>query len=154
MIDTVASGSSLDRECVAFAKYLTGGSADGYVRDCYRAAHERGELAGLPEPSGFERALVRLATIPVTARVVDVYTALFMKRALVRRKLVLVLAILESCAPSYRYFENPDGGGTTGVLARLVARSIASTLALLASILVVAPTHLASTVVSRAQRSK
>jgi hypothetical protein len=147
-------GAILDRECTAFATYLTGREPTGYVLERYRLAHERGEMASLPEPGAFERALVRLALFPGIARVVDVYTALFMKRALVRKKLVLALAILECCAPSYHYFEHPDRGGFAGSVSRLAARSLVSGIALALGAIVLGPAHVVASAASHLYRSR
>jgi hypothetical protein len=154
MTNRVRRGATLDRECTAFATYLTGRGPSDYVKENYRLAHERGEMATLSEPGAFERALVRLALLPVAARVVDVYTALFMKRALVRKKLVLVLAILECSAPSYDYFERPDRGGLVGSVARLALRSLASAAALAVGALVLGPAHAAASAASLVHRSR
>jgi hypothetical protein len=142
----------LDRECVAFTTYLTGRKPDEYVLSSYREAHERGELARAIARGPFDRLLVRLVLIPLAARVVDVYTALFFKRALVRKKLVLALAILESSSPSYRHFEVPDSGGRLVVLSRLAARSLASLVALVVAALLLAPAHAAVALLARASR--
>jgi hypothetical protein len=154
MTKQVPRSATMDRECTAFATYLTGREPNGYVKDRYRLAHERGELANIPEPGAFERALVWLATFPFAARIVDVYTALFMKRAVVRKKLVLVLAILECCAPSYHYFEHPDGGGFVGSVARLAVRSLVSAIALAVGAIVLGPAHAAASAASHLQRSR
>jgi hypothetical protein len=146
--------ASLDRECRVFATYLTGREPREYVLASYRAAHERGELARLPAPDGFERALVRLATFRPTTRIVDVYTALFMKRAVVRKKLVLVLAILESSAPAFEYFEGPDHPGVPRAVVRLTARGLASAVALLAALIFLGPPHLAAAAAARLQGSR
>jgi len=132
----------LDRECTTFARYLTGCAPDDYLLRAYSDAHARGELAALlASPTTLDRILLAVGSRRVATRMVDVYTALFAKRAVVRKKLVLVLALLESASPSYRYFEEPDSGGVGPIVLRLALRSIGSAFALVSSLVLLAPVH-------------
>ena len=97
--------ANLDRECVTFARYLTGQTPGPYVTEKYRDAHLRHDVLRA-ETSTIERTLLRVARATGPgAWLVDAYTAIFLRKAPVRKKWVLLVAILESCAPTAEYFE-------------------------------------------------
>ncbi len=94
---------SLDRECDVFARYLTGVPAGDYLRTKYREAHGGGGPgAGVvgPATGSFDSALVGFARSGTFAtRLADAHARLFANGGLLRRKLVLMLALLECSAP-------------------------------------------------------
>jgi hypothetical protein len=99
----VASAAELERECEVFARNLTGGGASDYLLRKYREAHERGVLGA--GSSAFDRSLVAVARRGTWwARLADAHARLCASGGLLRRKLVLVLALLE-----YREPERVDG---------------------------------------------
>jgi hypothetical protein len=137
---TRPSDVDLGRECAAIARYLTGHTPTGYVLAKYRDAHARHEH--LNGGSAVDRFLLRVArTSTAGAWLVDCYTALFARTAVVRRKSVLVVALLESSAPSAEYFDSPDRGGAAGSIARLGLRGALFSAGVLGSIVLLAPIH-------------
>ncbi len=132
---------SLERECRALASYLIGRLPEPYVIEKYAEAHRR----AAPYTSGdrFGRTLTRIArTHPALAKPADSYARLFAPRSLLRKKLVLLLAILETSAPSYRLIDEADAVPRPLLLLRIVGRGAASLLSLLAGVLVLLPLHL------------
>jgi hypothetical protein len=90
----------LDRECDVFCRYLTGAEASEYVRERYRAAHERGVVEPEGGASAFDHALVSAARSgPLAARFADAHARFFAAGGLLRRKLVLLLALFEVREP-------------------------------------------------------
>jgi len=90
----------LDRECDVFCRYLAGIAADDYLKTRYRATHGRGAVEPPGGASAYDRALVALGrTSPLATRFVDAHARIFSAGGLLRRKLVLVLALLEVRAP-------------------------------------------------------
>ena len=88
---------ALAGECRVLCRYLVGTAPDRATIDAYCRAHDGARVTAT---GSFDRALVRLAHArPPLARLVDAYTSAFSRTALVRRKLVLLLAILESHSP-------------------------------------------------------
>ncbi|HKQ77193.1 MAG TPA: hypothetical protein VJ810_26080 [Blastocatellia bacterium] len=140
----------LDRECLAFSAYLIRQRPNGYVMAKYRDAHDTSgivELNGLPF---LDRFLVGVAAAhPVGAKLVDAYTAVFCKRSAVRRKWILLLAILESCAPTYKYFDLPDSGGRFTLASRLLWQGLGFILAFILSVILFMPAHLISAVFAK-----
>jgi hypothetical protein len=129
------------RECEVFSRYLLSHPPDAYLLRKYCEASAAGESAD--ERSPFERLLLRLARLhPLLTRAVDIYARWFCPRALVRKKLILVLAIAETWAPSYAELDRADGGGRLLFVARLVARGLVSGLLLLFALLLLQPVRL------------
>jgi hypothetical protein len=136
--------ADLDGECIAFARYLTGGTPGPYVLEKYRDAHQRHAALRSGTPI-IERALLAAARAAAPgAWLVDAYTAIFLKKAVVRKKWVLLVAILESCAPTADYFDRPDPGGRVAAIARLGGRGILFLVGLVLSMIVFLPIHLLS----------
>ena len=111
---------ALGRECDAFARYLTGAAPGEYVERKYRQAHAaaRGlEPGSAPRAARFDRALVALARQgPFLARLADAHARVFAPGGLLRRKLVLVLALLEVSAPGR--VDTPSVRSAPGLVAR------------------------------------
>ncbi len=109
----------LERECATFCRYLSGGDASAYTRAKYVAAHECGAVEGLRTTS-FERAVARLArAAPLLTRMLDAHERVFANGSLLRRKLVLVLALLESKSPPAEELDAPTHGSTLGMFVRM-----------------------------------
>lgn len=138
---------TLDDECRAFSHYLVGQSPTAYVLDKYRDAHR----VGLPlDPTlgdSFDRFLVRISTLhPLMTRLVDVYTSMFLRGTLVRRKWVLLLAVVETCFPTYAYFDAPDADSVAAFCIKAARSMLMFCLALCLSLLLLAPVYCALSV--------
>lgn len=108
--DSAAEDSSLDRECRVFTRHVLGVEPDVYVRAQYRAAH-RAVPSLAPSTGAFDTALVRIARLsPFFAALADGYAVLFLPACRLRRKLVMLAAILESYGPTSRRIDAPVDG--------------------------------------------
>lgn len=137
-----ANAPTLARECEVFVRYLTGVDADDYVRGKYLDAHAQGAVGGAAD--GFDAALVRWSAAGTTrARWIDGYARFFAKGGLLRRKLVLLLAILESRAPSDALVDRVEPGSRAGFLVRMTAEMALFALRLAGAALVLIPVRLA-----------
>lgn len=134
--------AALDRECVAYSRYLIGQAPSEYVIGKYREAHARDALPrdSLPGLDPLLGAVARAHSLG--AWLVDAYTAVFFKRAQVRRKWVLLVAILETSAPAADHFDAPDPGGRAALAARLAWRGAGLLLALALATPLFLPPHL------------
>lgn len=132
----------LRREVDTFARYLIGERvASEALADAYASAH--GKLA-LVARGGIDRWLLDVARLhPFLTRVADAYARRFAPRAAVRRKLILLLAMLESTHPTSEAFEAP-GVSAGSVVLRLFAHGMVAVLATLAGLVVFGPLHLVS----------
>ncbi|HWQ03620.1 MAG TPA: hypothetical protein VNL38_03990 [Candidatus Nitrosotenuis sp.] len=133
--------SALKAECSVLARYLCGTPADGYVQSKYVQAHERTSLF---EPATrFDRLLLRWGTGSVlAARLVDSYACFFARRSAFRRKMILLLAILESSADDPAGLDRA-GGNFWSISFFVVLRGAMFALTLLLTSLVLLPLQIA-----------
>lgn len=133
---------SLDRECRVFAAYLLGSAPAPYVIRKYHEAHQLSPA--FSDDGRFDRHLVRVAAVHgALTRAADAYARLVAPNALLRKKLVLLLAILETSAPSSDRIDAAIGGGRSALVLRLFISGIASILSAAAGALLFLPTHIA-----------
>jgi NADH dehydrogenase len=138
----------LPRECRVFAAHLLRAVPDDYVTGRYVEAHR--VLSGLTTADAFEVALLRFArTHRVAAAIADAYARVFVPASVLRKKLVLLLALLETSAATYRLVDAPVQGGPAAVAARLVARGSVAVMWLAAGILLFGPARLILTARAR-----
>lgn len=143
----------LDAECRVFCQYLIGLKPNDYVLGKYREAHRSSTLYRASDSNSFARFLTNFARLsPLATRVADIYGFSFQRNSLLRRKLVLLLAILESSVPSHSHFDSVVEGGIAMLFLRLAWRGSLSLLAFLISVVVLAPSHLFILLRSKRQR--
>jgi len=134
--------NALDRECAVFCRYLIGQEPNEYVKKKYRAAHKTGFLRG-ERTYPTDSFLVKAAGIgPWSTKIIDAYTRLFRPFSTVRRKLVLLLAILESCAPTHTYLDSVDSNSIPFLFVRFIQRCLTFALIVIVSIVVILPVEL------------
>jgi NADH dehydrogenase len=133
----------LDAECRVFTNHLLGCDPDDYVIAKYRAAH-----AAMPALSQFidgDPALIEFARrSPMRTRLADSYAALFAARSVLRRKLVLLLAILETSPATYRMVDARLAGSWAGTVIGMVASGVGAVAALAIGTIVLAPVRMLS----------
>jgi NADH dehydrogenase len=116
-----AERARLERECRVLAAHLLAAEPDAYIRRKYADAHF--QLHGLSPVDRFERTLIQVAATHRTlTAMADAYARTFFPESVLRRKLVLLLALLESASPSSEAIDRPVGGGPVSVMVRLVLR--------------------------------
>jgi hypothetical protein len=110
----------LERECEVFSRYLSGEPPGDYVRGQYLAAHAAGAVDPVAGATRFERTVVALARSGTfAARALDAHARVFANGSLLRRKLVLTLALLEVRAPHAEAIDTPTGSSTFAMFAAL-----------------------------------
>jgi hypothetical protein len=131
----------LARECDVLCRFLVDAPATAHVRAAYARGHRSNPLLAA-RARGFDRVHVAVAAWhPLAARLADSYARLCRPAGVLRHKLVLLLAILESCAPSYEAFERPDGRSPAGVILALVWQSALFAITAAAALVLFAPIH-------------
>ena len=129
-----------DRECQVFTQFLVNQNPSEYVITKYQQAHSNLEVYNGSSADPFELFLVRLASKNrILTRAVDAYASFFHKRSLLRRKLILLLAILENSPPYYLQFEAPDLTNKVGVFMKLGYRGLIFLAAFLLGLILVLP---------------
>lgn len=143
------TGPELHEECRRFARYLLNVEATPYVAAKYADAHHTDSAYGTGD--AVDRWLVHVAGRGTgAARLADAYARLVRPQGLLRRKLVLLLALLETSAPAWRALEVEPSRGARGALIALARHGAAAALAAVAGIVVLGPGHLVLR--ARAQR--
>jgi hypothetical protein len=131
-------------ECRTFCRYLINQTPNHYVLQKYRDGHRAGGLRRDFTPNRFDQTLVRIAAINTFAtRIVDTYTRAFFKTALIRKKLVLLLAILESCAPTHSGLDAAESCTRPMLFMSLLQKLLMFSMVLFFSAIVLAPLRLA-----------
>jgi len=133
---------ALDRECAVFCRYLIGQQPSEYVKRKYREAHQSRLFNHvLPDPR--DSLLVTLARIgPWSTKIIDSYARVVRPFSTVRKKLVLLLAILECCSPANAYLDSVDSHSIALLLLRFVQRCLTFNLIIVVSIFVILPVDL------------
>ena len=133
-----AAPDALDAECRVFTDHLLGCEPGAYVTAKYRAAHAA--VPALSEYGRSDEALIAFARRgPIRAKLADAYAAVFAPRSALRKKLVLLLAILETSQSTYPQVDAAIGGSQAAALLRLVVRGVGALAALALGALVLLP---------------
>lgn len=130
-------------ECDTFTRHLCGMPADDYIRRKYRDAQAL--LAPIAEADPVDRALLeagRRGGFHLTSA--DVYAKYFRPRTTLRRRLIIVLAIIENAPGTHHYLNSGAGGGIILSLIRIFQCLATTTIAMTAGVLRFGPRQLAS----------
>lgn len=133
---------ALRSELAVFGRYLVGRDPGAYALSWYTTWHRGGGASEVAHAARIDRALVAFARVhPLLTRVADAYGVRFRRAGLLRRKLVLVLALIECSPGNWRTVEEPGGGGRVGATFRIALRGLTESLALIAGAIVLLPVH-------------
>jgi hypothetical protein len=131
----------LASECCVFTQYLLGCAAPPYTIRKYDNAHQVSPV--FSSGNRFDRFLVRVAgTHPVLTRVADSYARMLAPQALLRKKLILLLAILETSPPTHNVIDSVGGGSNLALSFRLVGKAVTFGLSAAAGAILFVPARL------------
>lgn len=143
------NNSKLHKECTVFCRYLIKQEPNDYVQEKYKDAHMKSGIK-LGNSSAFDRLLISTSLInPVFTKIVDIYTSIFFKSSVFRKKMILLLAILESCTPSCQYLDSVSTSSKTVLFIRIFQYVSFFVLGLIFSMIFLLPLHLILKAVSR-----
>lgn len=146
-----AEDLQLQHECEAFFRYLCGPELEPYVLTKYCEAHRK--VAAYTPSGGFDQFLVEFAARgPVSTRMADSYARFFAPRSTLRRKLILLLAIMESSSMASKFLDTVDTQNKFLLSGKFLARGFASAVSLAAGTLLLFPCRLAEGLVLRRKR--
>jgi len=141
----------LDAECRVFTRHLLGCDPDEYVVGQYRNAHA--VVPALAALGRFDSTLIAFARFsPLCAHIADSYAGLFQREATLRKKLVMLLAILETRPPFHQAIDAAVGGSLAWVLIRLSFTTGGALLGLLAGTLIFVPARVVLALVGKGAR--
>jgi len=142
------SPTRLERECVTLTAHLIGHPPTRPVIDAFLRAHDTSTQ--FRAETAFDAWLVAIARLHVfTARLADSYAGVVAPKGLLRRKLVLLLAILETSSPHYQTIDAPLAPGAARTALALVGRGTLAVAVTFLAACALWPVHLASMVVGR-----
>jgi len=134
---------ALEVECALFGRYLVGVSPNAYASRHYVEASARHGLAVDADLAPFDRAMLAVAREGrLLTRCADAYSAILHRGGALRRKLIVLAAILEHAAPTSELFDRPKGNGVAGALLGLLGHGAAFGLALIAGLMIFLPVRL------------
>lgn len=129
------------RECRAFTRLLVDGDPTPYMESRYLDAQV--SLGNPERASATDRLLVEFAAGgPVAARIADAYSRLFYPAGLLRRKLILMFAILENTREYQERFLAGGDGQRFKAWLRIGAAVASSCLLMAAGVLLLGPRDL------------
>jgi len=117
--------SQLERECVTYTRYLIGQMPSEYVVNRYLDFHQKSEAMADLGFDAFDQFLVSVsARGPFWASMADSYASVFRKDSVVRKKLVVTLALLECVSPSFEALDEVDGRSAMAMPIALALRAV------------------------------
>ena len=136
------TGTGLVQECGVFTRHISGRPATPQVAEQYAVAHQ--VLSGMEPSDGHERWLLRVARLgPAACRIADAWARLAAPRGALRRKLVVLLAVLEVSPPYAEELDQPRGGAALEWI-RIAASGLAFGGALAIGLVLFLPARLAA----------
>jgi nucleoside-diphosphate-sugar epimerase len=132
-------------EHAVFTRYLTSEAPTEYVGKQYRMALAARGLAKEDGFSAFDRVTLDLARRgPLCTRLADAYCAMFRRHGALRRKLILLMAIVEHTASYSERFDRPISRSAVGSAAFLFVQGVQFILSLMVGAVLLLPAHLLS----------
>ncbi len=149
-----ATLATLRAESRVFCAYLVGMETTPYIEEQYaKACHARG-LAFDDKLGCLDRASLWLARRrQLLSHWADAYCAIFHRTGVLRRKLVVLAAILEHVTPTNEVFDRTQSHGVTRSVLSIVLYGCSSGLALLIGSIVLLPTSLICKISGRLVRT-
>jgi len=140
---STVTNTPMDSECQVFTRYLTGQDASPQVRQKYKALNEiRNEFWPGGDAEPFDTRLISIAVRgPRWARIADSYARWFCPGSRLRKKMVLLLALLECTSPSFRYLDETDSENRLVSYSVLMLTALVALASLAAGIVVIGPQH-------------
>jgi len=110
----------LEAECDVFTRCLSGAPPSAEAVRHYIAAARTHGLARDTDFTKFDRtSLAAARRSPWQARCADAFCAFFHRTGALRRKMIMLAAILENQSPTYEIFEAPQSPGPVGAFFQL-----------------------------------
>ena len=136
--------AQLERECHTYTRYLIGGVPSPYVLNRYLDFHHKSDAMNGAGFDAFDQFLVGVsARGPFWASMADSYASVFRKDSVVRKKLVVTLALLECVAPSFEAIDDVEVRSAMATSISLAWRAAKYAFLVSASIVIFTPVRAA-----------
>jgi nucleoside-diphosphate-sugar epimerase len=130
----------IEKECKTFATYITGKPPSEYITEQYASAALAHGLASDDDLSCFERVSLALGRSgSVFTRSADAFCSIFARRGVLRRKLIVLAAILENVSPTSEALDRVASRSAAGTLVSLVGYGAAFTVSFLLGATILLP---------------
>jgi hypothetical protein len=137
------SAETLAEECRVFTRYLAASGPTTYVVEQYIKAHHTSQKFSPADL--FDQRLVGFARRrPLSTRLADSFARVFAPSSLLRRKLVLLLAILETASPTCHVIDRPPSRSRMVLASQLAAKMALWLIALVVASAILFPSRLMS----------
>ena len=115
----------MEKECQVFTRYLVRVHPERYILGKYAQARAPGGILSAEPANALDRILLKIAvTHPVLTHITDIYSRFFYPSSSVRRRLVFLLALLESWGPTSSRLQAPGRGGKAGFYPGMLVLSL------------------------------
>ena len=142
-MNDLAVSAILAQECRVFSRHLAGVEATPYLIETYARGHARLPGREAP-PDGLDQFLLAVARrSPWLTRIADAYARRARPTGILRQKLVLQLAVLESSPPAHGWLNSSDTGPIPLVLVRVAGVVCLAVVSLVIAAVVFGPVHAA-----------
>lgn len=141
----------LSTECSVYTRYLANQEPDAYIQKKYAEAFEPGRPLAIQSGYRFEVLIEKISIKnPILTRAIDGYCKVLYRKSIVRKKLVLLLAILETQAMSVQKIDVADAMSPPVLLLTFLTQITRSVLLLLTATILLSPVRLAMRCFDRA----
>ena len=138
----------LHRECQVFFHHLCDLKMDPYIVAKYCEAHRK--VPNYAASAGFDQLLVRFAAMaPSFTRMADSYSRFFAPRSTLRKKLILLVAILETSPWGSAFLDTVDTESKLLLAGRLLLQGMRFVANLALGMALLFPCYLAHTLIPR-----
>ena len=145
--------AQLERECRTYTRYLIGQAPTEYVIERYLRFHKELPAKDSLKAEPFDDFVVRVsARSPLWVRLADCYASLFRKNSVVRKKIVLTLALLECTTPSFEILDQTRGGTPLGAMIGLGCGAAQYVLAVVGSAVIFTPVRMGLALFSKSRQ--
>jgi len=140
---TPHDGATLEREADIFARNLSGKPPSNAALRHYIAANRAHGMASEATLAAFDRRALAVAMrSPRHARCVDAVCSLLARRGALRRKLIIMAAILENQYPTNAIFEAPQAPGPLSSIWKLAGHGLGFAASLVGGVLLLGAARL------------
>lgn len=136
------------KECEILGRYLVNSDVNAYTKEKYIQGHKK---LCIGTANGFiDRLLMKRATKGLFwVGIADVYSSIICRNALIRKKILLMIAILECQQPSYQILDTVEKKHRYWLYLELVKRALVFSANLILSIILIGPFHAVSSFVKK-----
>lgn len=142
-VEESGSFQDLEKECSMFTNYLINYEPDNYIQKKYQQGQRA--IENYKGAAFFDSLLLKVALKSLfLTKLVDIYTSIFYRKALIRKKMLFLLAILECRTSTYIQIDSANESSSFLLYLKLGYKAFVFLLWLVLSIIVFGPIHAVS----------